>query len=38
MDYAYEQGLPERKVAVDELFAPETLEWRPAGARDEVPT
>jgi 4,5-dihydroxyphthalate decarboxylase len=37
MEHAWEQGLPARKVEVDELFAPETLGWRPAGARDELP-
>jgi len=37
MDHAYEQGLPARRVAVDELFAPETLDWQPSGARDEAP-
>jgi 4,5-dihydroxyphthalate decarboxylase len=37
MEHAWEQRLPARKVEVDELFAPETLEWRPAGAREEVP-
>jgi 4,5-dihydroxyphthalate decarboxylase len=37
MEHAWEQGLPARKVEVDELFAPETLDWRPAGTREEVP-
>jgi 4,5-dihydroxyphthalate decarboxylase len=37
MEHAWEQGLPGRKVEVDELFAAETLQWRPHGTLDEVP-
>ncbi len=36
LDYSFEQGLSERRVAVDELFAPETLEWMPAGIAGEL--
>ncbi len=34
---SYEQGLAKRLVDVEELFAPETLDWAPAPVTDEAP-
>ncbi|HEX4520630.1 MAG TPA: hypothetical protein VH063_13700 [Gaiellaceae bacterium] len=36
LDYSFEQGLSERRVGVEELFAPETLDWMPAGIGSEL--
>jgi len=35
LDYSYEQGLSERRVGLEELFAPETLDWAPVGVAAE---
>jgi 4,5-dihydroxyphthalate decarboxylase len=37
LDYSLEQGLSEQRVAVDALYAAETLDWVPARAIDEAP-
>jgi 4,5-dihydroxyphthalate decarboxylase len=37
LDYSFEQGLSDRRVEVEELFAPETHEWNPPPAADEAP-
>ena len=37
MDYSHEQGLSDRRIGIEELYAPETLDWTPHPARDEPP-
>lgn len=37
MDYSHEQGLSDSRVSIEELYAPETLDWAPQRAVDEAP-
>lgn len=37
LDYSLEQGLSDRRVTLEELFAPETLDWAPEPVTSELP-
>jgi len=37
LEYSHEQGLSDRKVGIEEIFAAETLDWTPAPVSGEAP-
>jgi 4,5-dihydroxyphthalate decarboxylase len=37
LDYSREQGLSEERVTIEQLFAPETLDWTPEPVTAEPP-
>lgn len=37
LDYSHAQGLSDRKVEIEELYAPETLDWAPRPLTEELP-